>query len=89
MGFKCPRGYGECENAGQCCYPGRCGARAADAVAIRVICSGCGEKCECDERTANSPEPVLCDDCQDAAAGKWEPDRQYRAGYDYACGYHD
>lgn len=56
---------------------------------ISVLCSGCGEKCECDERTASSPEPVLCDDCEQNAAGEWKPDQQYRAGYDYACGYHE
>jgi hypothetical protein len=22
--FYCPHGYGECENANGCCYPGRC-----------------------------------------------------------------
>ena len=25
--FNCPRGYGECEDAHACVYPGRCGAR--------------------------------------------------------------
>lgn len=27
--FACPRGYGECEDARTCVYPGRCGARLA------------------------------------------------------------
>ncbi len=40
-GFYCPYGYGECEDANGCCYPGRCsrsvvrGGQGRDAKSIR------------------------------------------------------
>lgn len=61
----------------------------ADQVIVKCCCSGCGEKMECDEHQANGPEPVFCDDCEDARAGEWRPDPIYRSQYDYACGYHE
>lgn len=33
--FYCPRGYGECENARACVYPGRCGKRVETEIVAK------------------------------------------------------
>lgn len=42
VAFNCPRGYGECEDARACVYPGRCGARDADRDGAMSMCAELG-----------------------------------------------
>ena len=68
-----------------------------DEYEVEVVCPVCGEHFGCSPRQANGEKAPCCgDDCEQQwpqeCERQWrtrEAEMNYRAGYDYACGYHD